>query len=58
MNEMLNFINELEIDNLTAGHFSPNNLASDKIINYFNLLIRIIKQLKVDSLEKKNKLKL
>ena len=58
MNGMLNFLNELGIDNLPIEHFAPNNLTSDKIINFFNLLKRTIRQLKDDSSEKEEKIKM
>ena len=58
MNGMLNYLNELGMDNLSIERFSPSNLTSDKIINFFNLLKRTIKQLKDDTIEKEEQIKM
>ena len=58
MNGMLNFLNELGFENIPVEHMAPNILTSDKIINFFNLIKRTIKQLKDDNLEKEEQIKM
>lgn len=58
MNGMLNFLNELGFDNIPVEHMAPNVLTSEKIINFFNLIKRTIKQLKDDNLEKEEQIKM
>ena len=52
MNIMVRFLNELGFDNIPLEHIAPSNLTTDKIINFFNLIKRILKQLKEDIADK------
>ena len=58
INSFLRFLNELGFDNIPIDHIAPNNLTTDKIINFFNLIKRTMKDLKDDVIEKDNQIKM
>lgn len=58
INSFLRFLNELGFDNIPIDHIAPNNLTTDKIINFFNLIKRTMKDLKDDAIEKDNQIKM
>ena len=58
INSFLRFLNELGFDNIPIDQIAPNNLTTDKIINFFNLIKRTMKDLKDDVIEKDNQIKM
>ena len=58
INSFLRFLNEMGFDNIPIDHIAPNNLTTDKIINFFNLIKRTMKDLKDDVIEKDNQIKM
>ena len=58
INSMLNYLIELGFDDIPIEHMAPSTLTTDKIINFFNLMKRTMKQLKDDSKEKDEQIKM
>ena len=58
INSMLNYLIELGFDDIPIEHIAPSTLTTDKIINFFNLMKRTMKQLKDDSKEKDEQIKM
>ncbi len=58
INSMLNYMTELGFDDIPVEHIAPSTLTNDKIINFFNLMKRTMKQLKNDSKEKDEQIRM
>ena len=60
MNSMLRYLYELGIEDisLSSGNIKSENLTSDIIINFFNTMKNIIKQLKLSNEEKEGQIEL
>ena len=57
INDMLRFLTELGFDNIPIEQTSPSKLNTDKMINFFNLIKKIMKQLKEDNFQKEEQIK-
>ena len=57
INDMLRFLIELGFDNMPIDQIAPSNLNTDKIINFFNLIKRTMKNLKDDNMQKEEQIK-
>ena len=60
MNSTLRYLSELGLDNISSSSYniSSENLTTDTIINFFNLIKNIIKQLKLINEEKEGQIEL
>ena len=58
INATLRYLNELGFDNIPLEPIVPKNLTNDKIINFFNLIKRLLKQLKDDISDKEQEIKM
>ena len=58
MNSMLRFLYELGFDNISLESIKSNDLSKNKIINFFEMIKNIIKELKLNIEEKEGQIKL
>ena len=58
MNSMLKFIYELGHENISFENITTENLSTDIIVNYFNMLKKLIKEQKLKIEEKERQIKL